>query len=550
MICGRFTAWMGLRSADLLDRPFEEGEAFGELGLGQVEGGEEAHDVVAAGNGQEAHLVESVDHLQAGRLVGGGKGPDRFPILQFDALHEADAAGVADDVGILDDPPLEFGGEPVAGAPDVVGEVVAFDDLEDLERDGRGERRAAESGAMGARSEDVAQVDAVDLVAYPKGSDGKSTPEGLGHGKAVDAEVLGAGEAFEDALVALESAGAEVAALDGVDQQEESVFVAQGAETEQVIDGGRGDAPFALDAFDEDGGGGRGERFASRLEVVEGDVAEAGDEGVEALLHLVLSGGGDAAERPAVERIDGGEDLESAFVVAKLAGELVEAFVGLGARVAEEDLAGGEVLDEGLGETALRFLIVEIGDVDEPPGLFDERLGDLGVGVAEGTDGDAAAKVEITFPADIPDVAACPVAQGEIKAPIAGDDELVEQRTDFGVPVLNDGRLDWNNVSHRYGAIHGRSGRERDQKNGIGPEGVARCQSPDARCQMPDAGCRDWNLESGDWELPRPASGRRLLRMWGSRRGDEAGMAAGLLTSTAMEVWGEAACGGWGHGVG
>ena len=81
--------------------------------------------------------------------------------------------------------------------------------------------------------------------------------------------------------------------------------------------------------------------------------------------------------------------------------------------------------------------------------MFDEGFGDLGVGVAEGAHGDAAAEVEVTLAADVPDVAAGPVAEGEVKAPVAGNDELVEQRTHLGVPVLNDGRRDWNNVSHR-----------------------------------------------------------------------------------------------------
>ena len=80
-------------------------------------------------------------------------------------------------------------------------------------------------------------------------------------------------------------------------------------------------------------------RGAHGVEIVVGHVPEARHHRLEPFLHFLLTGGGNARERAAVERIDRGEDLEPAFVMAELARELEQAFVRLGAAVAEKDFA-------------------------------------------------------------------------------------------------------------------------------------------------------------------------------------------------------------------
>ena len=55
------------------------------------------------------------------------------------------------------------------------------------------------------------------------------------------------------------------------------------------------------------------------------------DGGFKSLLHLVLTGRGNAGEGAAVEGVDGGEHLEPSLVVTEPPRQLVEALVGLGA---------------------------------------------------------------------------------------------------------------------------------------------------------------------------------------------------------------------------
>ena len=142
----------------------------------------------------------------------------------------------------------------------------------------------------------------------------------------------------------------------------------------------------------------------------------------ESLLHLVLAGGGDAGERPAVKGIEGGEDFEAAFVVAELAGELEQALVGLGAAVAEKAFAGADEIDQRLGQPPLRFVVVEIRNVDELARLLDQRLGDGRVRVAERGDGDAAAEIEVAPARHVEHVAAGAVAERDVEARVTGHD--------------------------------------------------------------------------------------------------------------------------------
>src|SRR5207249_10918640 len=96
------------------------------------------------------------------------------------------------------------------------------------------------------------------------------------------------------------------------------------------------DAAFALDAFDQDRRRRGRKRRADSVEVVVGHLAEARNHRLEALLDLLLSGGGNASEGAAMKRVESGDDLEPAVVVTELAGEFEETFVGLGAAVAEK----------------------------------------------------------------------------------------------------------------------------------------------------------------------------------------------------------------------
>ena len=231
-----------------------------------------------------------------------------------------------------------------------------------------------------------------------------------------------------------------MAALHGVDEQEKFLLIAQTAQAEEVFRGRGGDAAFALYAFNQYGGGGGGKGFARRIEIVEGNMPEAGDQRLETFLHFLLTGGGDAGEGAPVKGVVSGEDLEAAFVVAEFAREFVQALVGFRAGVAEEDLAGRKMLYDALGEPALWFVVIEIGDVQEFLGLFREGGGDFRMRMAEGAHGDAAAEVEVAPAIHIPDVAAGTAGEREIEARVGGQDVFREEFADGLELIPHDGR--------------------------------------------------------------------------------------------------------------
>jgi hypothetical protein len=108
--------------------------------------------------------------------------------------------------------------EEFAGGADMVGEPVAIDHFQHLQRHRAAQRGSAVGRAVRAGAEDVAKLHPVNLPAQPERADGESTPQRLGHGDAVRDKRLGAGDSLQDPLEALEPARAEMAALDGVDE--------------------------------------------------------------------------------------------------------------------------------------------------------------------------------------------------------------------------------------------------------------------------------------------------------------------------------------------
>ena len=276
-------------------------------------------------------------------------------------------------------------------------------------------------------------------LAHPERADGKSAAERLGHRDAVRQECVTPGNAFEDSLETLEPARAIVSALHAVQEQQQFLFIAQRAQAEQIFRRRGDDTALALDAFDQDGRRRRGDCGPRRREVVVRHMPETRDHRLEALLHLVLAGGGDAGERAAVKRIERGEDFEAAFVVPELAGELVKSFVRLRAAVAKKHLAGRQAFDDLLRQPALRLVIIKVRDMEELARLLRERVRNLGVRVAERADGDAAAEIEVTLAVHVPQVTAAAVAEGEFEAAVARHHVLLEQLFDARLGVVHDG---------------------------------------------------------------------------------------------------------------
>ena len=147
--------------------------------------------------------------------------------------------------------------------------------------------------------------------------------------------------------------------------------------------------------------------------------------------------------------IERGDNLEPTVVVTELAGEFEETFVGLGAAVAEKTFAGADESDQGLREPALWLVIIEIGGVDELARLLDQRLGDGRVAVAQRTDRNASAHIQIPFAGEIVQVASRAVTENDVKAAIARHNVLLEQGLYGRHVVADDGRRRGSNFFHR-----------------------------------------------------------------------------------------------------
>lgn len=148
-------------------------------------------------------------------------------------------------------------------------------------------------------------------------------------------------------------------------------------------------------------------------------------------MEAVLAGGGKGGQGPAVKGIAQAQDPEpplSVFVEAVFPGQLDGAFVGLRARIAEENPPHAGRPAQLVGKGRLDGAVVQIGDVLEPGSLLRHRRHPSGIAVAQGIDPDAAAEIDIFLPVHIHGDSAAPAFQGHGKAPVGGHQRAVMQR--------------------------------------------------------------------------------------------------------------------------
>jgi hypothetical protein len=156
------------------------------------------------------------------------------------------------------------------------------------------------------------------------------------------------------------AAAAEVAALHAIHEEEQLLFVTQLPEAKQILWGRGRNTALALDAFDHDGRGRGGQGGAHGIKVIVWHLPKARHHRLKALLDLFLAGGGNAGQRSAVKGVFGCDDFEPALIVAELAGQLEQAFVGLDTAVAEEAFSRANEPDERLPQPPLRLMVIEI----------------------------------------------------------------------------------------------------------------------------------------------------------------------------------------------
>ena len=199
-------------------------------------------------------------------------------------------------------------------------------------------------------------------------------------------------------LVGPQAAGPTHAGLDLVEDQQRARGITELAQPRQVVLVGHVDAALALDRLHQDGGGAIVDRPFHRAQVVVGDVLEPRHERLEAVLVLGLAGGGDGGERPAVERVVGGDDLVPIGgqpLLGVLAGELERGLVRLGPGVREEHAVGERVLAQQLGQVDLGGRVIEVRHVQQRGRRLPDGAGHPWVAVAERGHRDAAPEVQV-----------------------------------------------------------------------------------------------------------------------------------------------------------
>ena len=200
-------------------------------------------------------------------------------------------------------------------------------------------------------------------------------------------------------LEAQPRARAAQAGLDLVEDQHGAALVADASGGGEVPGARRDHTSFALHDLEDHTGGTVGvDGGVQRVDVVVGDLPEAGREGLEPRLFGRLPGGGEGGERAAVEAVVGRDDLElvgPSLVLTEPPHDLESALVRLGAGVPEEHAPPAGQRLQTLGQAHLRLGVIEIRRVDQRAHLLRHGVGDLLTAVPDGADGDASEEVEV-----------------------------------------------------------------------------------------------------------------------------------------------------------
>ena len=177
------------------------------------------------------------------------------------------------------------------------------------------------------------------------------------------------------------------------------------------------------------------QRVIQRRDIVERNHSEAGHQRLKALMVFLLAGRTQRRERASVERAERREDLEAAAanVAAPSPRELDRGFVGLGARVAEENFPVAEMIREPLGQSRHRLGVEDVGDVRELFGLLLDRAHDARISMAEAGHGEPAEKIQVAVAVGVIEIGACAAHERERQASVDIDHVLMGEFDDFGV---------------------------------------------------------------------------------------------------------------------
>ena len=146
-------------------------------------------------------------------------------------------------------------------------------------------------------------------------------------------------------------------------------------------------------------------------------------QGSKIRFYLLLTGGTDASECPAVEGVGEGDDFVTSGGSTEFPGQLVESLVGFGPAVAEEDLTTQtDKFDDQFGKFSLGPREVEIGGVHQRCRLLGDSLCELWMGVPQRANRDARSEIEVLLALLVPEPSPLSPRQCKVKPPVGRHD--------------------------------------------------------------------------------------------------------------------------------
>ena len=240
---------------------------------------------------------------------------------------------------------------------------------------GAGHRVSAEGGAVSARDQSVPS-----LLAEHADADREAAAHAFCGGDDVRPE--------PQLFVRVQGAGAAVARLNLVANEEDVLLAAQLCQRIRELLSHHVDAAFSLNAFYDDGGGAvriRQRFYAFRI--VELRIFEARNQWLEAFVVVRIPGGGEGAVASAVKTVLHGDNFIAVrpFVqVLVTAGGLQRTLIGLAAGVGEEHVRHAGVPGQKLGEFGTRFRVVQVRSVLDFVELLLHRIDPVRIAEPEG----------------------------------------------------------------------------------------------------------------------------------------------------------------------
>ena len=261
-------------------------------------------------------------------------------------------------------------------------------------------------------------------------------------------------------LVRVELAGPRDAALDLVEHQHQIVFVGQIAQALHEGLAGGADPALALDRLDQEARGARPDQRARGFQIVELAIDEAGQQRLEALVHLLLIGGADGRHGAAVEGVGEGDQLGAvgiAILVLMIGARgLDRGLDRFGTRIGEEHGVGEGDIHQPLRQRLALRAAIEIGDMHQRLGLALDRADQAFMAVTEQIDRDPAGEVQITRAVLVDQMAVISAHRANAAAGIDGH----QRRNRHGASGANDGSKGMWGRKHGWANANGGPVRE------------------------------------------------------------------------------------------